>query len=620
MNDREQIRAAGKRLAKMPLNDRTQLLRAIHSGVGEAGQTELNTQSVANPAGTQIASFWQEQIWFIAELLPDIANYNAPVVLRLNGRLDMAAINNALNTIVQRHDILRVSLRRENGETLQVVSSIADVDLPFEDLSGSIDTEKALVERAEKLARENIGLQNAPLFRLALFQLNQAGTRHALIWVASHAIFDGWSVGVFTRELCAHYSGKQLPPLAMQYADFTSWQKERISGQREEKLLSFWEETLADAPPLNFPYDKPLPKVPTVAGATHLYSLTLPLSQKLKAISGSIGVTPFVVFMAAYSLLLMRWSGNTDFVVGTATSGRLKPEFEQLIGSFQNVVGIRCVGERDQTFREFTENINGVIFDALDHQELPFHHIVKHLQPVRDRGRNPIWQTFFGFGSLPATDLELQMTPGIHLTCDGIPNRTVKFDFDMTVEERGQRYVGRFDYSTELLEAKTAESVCEEYVQLLSKISQDEDALLATLLGDFERASGPASQATTIHFNVRDDEVKAIARNVANDWQEALSISDIDWNADFFALGGHSIAAADLAAKVRATFDLDFGLRDFLGNCTVAGVAHRINEMRKDTRSSDEIYSYIETLSDEEVEVMIAQRAQSGESDSRPAE
>ena len=489
MRDNGSIHSVMRRLAQMTHEERERFIGRMHSDLGHAKTAEAGSVARLPPGAPRPGSFWQEQMWFLDQLSPGAANYNAPVLLRLDGPLHIATLAKALEQITHRHDILRTTIARSAAQIIQVVAPPIGLELPYLDLSEAPDPEAALQREALALARSRLGLVTPPLYRAQLVRLNVAGTRHALIWVASHAIFDGWSVGVLLRELRALYAGQDdLSPLRLQFADFAHWQAGQVSGSRGAELLSYWEAQLAGAPCLDFPFDHPLPAIPAFTGATHEFTIAEPLAGRLIEASRAMDVTLFATFIAAYFLLLARWTGTTDLIVGTAAAGRSRPEFEPLIGPFQNVVGIRSDEARNPPFCEFARGIMQTAVEAFARQDLPFASLVERLRPARDRGRNPIWQTFFGFGSLPAAELEMELAPDLHLTCEGIPSHMVKFDFEMTIEQRNGMFLGRFDYSANLFEPATPSALCRDYQAILAAVADDFHTPVATLRGTHTRS------------------------------------------------------------------------------------------------------------------------------------
>ena len=347
-------------------------------------------------------SFAQERLWFIDRLEPGSAVYNIPVAWRLDGALDEAALERALGEIVRRHEALRTTFREVDGSPVQVIAPFGGFTLPVEDLSGlgEADREVEARRRATEEAMRPFDLAAGPLFRAALLRLGEES--HVLLLSMHHIVSDGWSMGVLFRELSALYAayreGREspLPELAVQYADYAVWQREHLRGERLERQLSYWRERLAGAPELlELPTDHPRPAVQTYRGASERIELPGELLERLRALGRSEGATLYMVVLSAFQVLLSKYSGSEDIVVGSPIAGRTRDEVAGLIGFFVNTLVLRTDLGGDPSFREVLRRVREVTLGAYEHQELPFEKLVAELQPERSLSHSPLFQVSF---------------------------------------------------------------------------------------------------------------------------------------------------------------------------------------------------------------------------------
>ncbi|HYH80098.1 MAG TPA: amino acid adenylation domain-containing protein, partial [Longimicrobium sp.] len=352
--------------------------------------------------GTLPLSFAQERLWFIDRLEPESAAYNVPVVWRVGGALDEAALERSLSEIVRRHEALRTVFREVDGSPVQVVAPFGGFILPVEDLSGlsDADREAALRRRAGEEARRAFDLSAGPLFRAALLRLGAED--HVLLLCMHHILVDQWSMGVLRRELSTLYAAYRedgespLAELAVQYADYAVWQRGQLRGEVLDRHLAYWKEHLAGAPELlELPTDRPRPAVQTYRGAREGIMLSGELLARLEALGRSEGATLFMTLLAAFQVLLGRYGGSEDVVVGSPISGRTRREVEELIGLFLNTLVLRTDLSGDPGFRAVLGRVREMTLGAYEHQEIPFERLVTELQPGRSLSYSPLFQVMF---------------------------------------------------------------------------------------------------------------------------------------------------------------------------------------------------------------------------------
>jgi len=428
-------------------------------------------------------SFAQQRLWFLDQMQAGAA-YNIHYALRLQGRLDRAALRASLEEIVRRHEALRTTFPARAGRPVQVIAPALTVPLPEVDLSGLPETERE--NRARELANEEarrpIDLATGPLLHATLLQL--AAEDHVLLLTIHHIVADGWSMGVLSRELTALYRAfarrepSPLPELAIQYADFSAWQRQWLRGEVLDRQLRYWKERLDGLPTLQLPTDRPRPALATYRGSTHPFALPLRLLQRLRALGLSEGVTLYMTLLAAFEVLLSRYSGQEDIVVGSPIANRGRPEAEQLIGFFVNSLALRIDLSGDPRFRDLLGRVRTVALGAYDHQDLPFEKLVEELQPDRDMSRNPLFQVTFALQNAPAPPLDLG---GLRVQPVAYDVNVTRFDLELHTWEHAGGLVGLFVYSTELFDAATIERMAGHLATLLEAVVEDPDRRLSEL-------------------------------------------------------------------------------------------------------------------------------------------
>jgi amino acid adenylation domain-containing protein len=416
-------------------------------------------------------SFAQERLWVIDRMEPGSAAYTIPAVLRLSGRLDAAALGRALSQVVRRHEALRTTLEERGGRPVQVVHPAAPVALPVVELSALPDAERAAALRrlaAEEAARP-FDLAAGPLLRAALLRLG--GEEHVLLLTVHHAVGDAWSTSVLLGDLAAAYGGAALPDLPVQYADFAAWQRAWLAGDVLDAHRGWWRERLAGAPPaLELPTDRPRPAAWSGRGAAHPFALAPELSGALRALARAEGATPFMVLLAAWQVLLGRWSGQEDVVVGTPVAGRTAAETEGLVGLFVNTLALRVDLSGDPAFREVVARVREAALGAYAHQELPFERLVEELGVRRDLARNPVFQVVFALQNTPGLPAEMD---GVRLEVEGAATATAKFDLTLAMADSGGRFEAALEYAADLFDAETAERMAAHFRVLLEGIAAD---------------------------------------------------------------------------------------------------------------------------------------------------
>jgi amino acid adenylation domain-containing protein len=444
--------------------------------------------------GALPVSFAQERLWFLDRLEPGSATYNIPVAWRLGGALDEAALEHALGEIVRRHEALRTTFADRDGTPVQVVAPFGGFALSIDDLShiADADREAEVRRRAGEEARRPFDLSAGPLFRAALLRVGEED--RVLLLSMHHIVSDGWSMGVLFRELSALYAayreGRESPlrELSVQYADYAVWQREQLEGDMLDRQLSYWRERLAGAPKvLDLPTDRPRPAVRTHRGASVSTELSAEVLEGLQALGRSEGATLYMTLLGAFQVLLSRYSGSEDVVVGSSIAGRTRGEVEALIGFFVNTLVLRTDLSGDPSFREVLRRVREVTLGAYEHQELPFEKLVAELQPERSMSHSPLFQVSFSLNNAEGSGPGLS---GLRTGSAYAGSEAAKFDLSLgfVKSERGLR--AGLSYSTDLFDEGTARRMLQHLERVLEQVAADGDLLVSELglLGEAERA------------------------------------------------------------------------------------------------------------------------------------
>ena len=451
----------------------------------QAGEHGLPPILSRGPHRSAPLSFAQQRLWFLDELQPGRPLYNVPCRAWLDGRLDVAALQRALNEIVARHESLRTTFPASDGEPLQAIARQASCELPLIDLAAvPAERRESEVRRiATEQAREPFDLARGPLIRARLLRL--AEEEHALILMLHHIVADGWSVGVLFRELGTLYEAfsqgqaSPLPELPIQYADYALTQREWLQGAVLERELGYWKGRFPTLPaPLRLPADRPRPSVPTHAGARVQFIVPAELRDRLEELSRSGGATLFMALLAAFKLLLARCTGQEDIVVGTPIAGRTRPETEGLIGCFVNTLALHTDLSDDPTFVDLLARVREAALGAYAHQELPFERLVEALQPERDGSQAPLFNVMFVLQNVPRSERRLRGLTMRHIELD---KGTAKFDLGLSMAEGVDGLRGVFTYKTDLFDPATIERLTSCYRVLLESIVADPGRRISAL-------------------------------------------------------------------------------------------------------------------------------------------
>ncbi len=429
-------------------------------------------QEEAGKANCFPLSFAQQRLWFLHQLEPDSPVYNISIVLKLTGQLNVTALNQSLSEVVCRHEVLRTTFTTSNGQPVQVISPTLTLSLPvlnFQDLSKTRQ-EDEIQQLAHKEARRPFDLVSGPLLKATLLQLDKE--EHVLLVIVHHIVFDGWSKHVFIRELFQIYEAfstgqpSPLPQLPIQYVDFAHWQHQWLQGDVLDTQLAYWEQQLTGIPPvLELSTDRPRPPVQTYRGAIKNFQLGADLGEKLKAQSQQSKTTLFMTMLAAFAVLLARYSGQEDIAIGSPIANRNRKEIEPLIGFFVNTLVLRLDLSDKPTFWELLSRVRSVALGSYAHQDIPFEKLVDKLHPERNLSHTPLFQVMFDWQNTPQPEIEL---PDINVSLLEYKAPTSKFDLTLTMKEDERGLAGIWEYNIDLFETRTIEQINSHFHNLLT--------------------------------------------------------------------------------------------------------------------------------------------------------
>jgi amino acid adenylation domain-containing protein/non-ribosomal peptide synthase protein (TIGR01720 family) len=520
-------------------------------------------------------SFAQQRLWLLDRLEPGNPSYNISTAVRFRGHLDVAALERSLNAIVQRHESLRTTFAAVQGLPVQVVAPAAKIALPVVDLNGLDGQEREAEMRVQtdREAQHSFDLAEGPLLRISVYRLSEI--EHVVLLNTHHIVSDGWSVNVLMRELAAIYAAtlagqpSPLPALPIQYADYAVWQRERLHGKALEQQLSYWRGRLAGAPALlDLPSDRPRPAIQSYRGATERCVLPEALSARLRALSQREGVTLYMTLLAIFQILLHRYTGQEDLVVGTPIANRNRADIEGLIGFFVNALVLRTDLSGDPSFRHLLWRVREVALGAYAHQDLSFDKLVEELSPERNLSHTPLFQVFFNMINLPD-----QTTKWPELTMDIFAPREVgsKFDLTLYASDGGEGIQLELLYNTDLFDQARALEMLHQFVHLASQVLEAERKIsdlslntptAQTILPDpaaplsdrwegsvqslFARQARHTPERLAIvdaTESITYQELNALSNRLANDLRGASGITQ----GDVVAIYGHRSAALVLA-------------------------------------------------------------------------
>jgi thioesterase domain-containing protein len=517
------------------------------------------------------ASLAQRRLWFLHQLQSPTSAYNVHVGLWLYGHLDLAALQYSLQEVLDRHEILRTTFALDGSELIQVVSPSYSVTVRVTDFSGFPEPYPAAYAFARRQVESPFDLSSGPLYRFHVLRIGPE--EHVLLCAMHHIITDAWSMQVFTKELAILYEARtkgttpSLPELTIQYGDYSEWQGRWLDSEVAQRELAFWKRTLEHATALlELPYDAPRPAEQTLEGATLALEVPGEISAAVASLAKRHKVTPFMVLLSVFKVLLYRYSGEPDISVGVPVAGRSQIETEALIGFFVDTVVLRDDLSGNPSFLELLAQVRATTVNALANADVPFEKVVETLRPERNLSFNPLFQVMFSviksairshaFGNL-------QAYPYVIYASTSILDLSATF-----VEDSDGKWWLQFDFNTRLFKHDRIVGMFHDYMTILGLIAEDPK----THIGDLSVAG--ATQANTIarkasarksHGNRQHTCNRAIVghqgqapeKNDAQQellveiWKDVLGVEEVGVHDNFFDVGGHSLLAARLTAQIQ---------------------------------------------------------------------
>ena len=487
-----------------------------------------------------VLSFAQQRLWFIDQFEGATPFYNNPVAVRISGALKKEVLKQTLSEIVRRHEILRTHFAEVDGKALQIVSPATPLQIPITDLSELSEDERGptAVQLAVAEAAAPFDLSTGPLIRVKLIRLTVV--EHIVLLTLHHTVTDRWSTGVLIKEVATLYEAfrqGQASPLAeleIQYADYAAWQREWLQGEVLEEQLRYWHAQLrGKLPVVEFPSDRPRPSVQSFRGERCSMKVSSQLVESLNALSRQEGATLFMTLLTAFQILLYRYTGTADVLVGTTIANRNRSETEKLIGFFANTLVLRTDVSGEPTVAEILRRVREVCLGAYAHQDLPFEKLVEELRPERDLSRLPLIQNMLILQNQPMEKAELK---DLTLTALDVSYESAQFDLLLNMIESPQGLAGSWIYNADLFDAATIERMMGHYQSVLEGM-----------------VASPEQRISTMPLLRREE------------WQQII----VDWNANDFEFSGecclHELVEEQAArrpeavAVVSGAAELSFG-------------------------------------------------------------
>jgi len=516
------------------------------------------------------ASVSQQRLWFLDQLQGATAAYNVHVGLWLYGNLNVKALHASLQEVVNRHETFRTSFALQKSGLFQLVEPRLHIALPITDLTDFPEPLPPAYELAKHEVATPFDLGTGPLLRARLMRLGPE--EHVLLCVMHHTITDSWSTQVFVKELAAAYEALAserspvLPELPIQYGDFAQWQQEALQGEYLQKQLAYWQERLKDATALlELPQDAPRPAEQTLEGASQTYPVPAEVMTGIRLLANRHQVTPFMLLLACFKVLLYRYSGQPDILVGVPVAGRNQVETENLIGLFVDTVVLRDGLSGNPTFLALLRQVRETTLSAFANVDVPFEKIVQTLRPERDLSYNPIFQVMFSvikssirshaFGNLEAYPYVVNSNVSI-------------FDLFCTfIEDSDEKWWMQLDFNTSIFRLERIAQTHKDFVELLREVIAHpnygiDDLKIPSLKGAQVALVRPparnqAASRTTNHAVVHSVPRENLYGNFAEEallleiWKEVLGMPNIGVHDNFFDVGGHSLLAARVIAQLR---------------------------------------------------------------------
>ncbi len=427
----------------------------------------------------------QQRLWFLQRYTGSSSVYNMPIFLRLQGTLDPQAMEKAFAGVFQRHELLRAFFYQTDQGVFQQFKDVEPFTLSVDDLTGSENQAQRLQAALQEIADYPFDLEQGELIQLRLIKLAQDD--YVLATCAHHIITDGWSINVFMRDFAAFYQAELnntapvLPVLPIQFGDYAVWQQQALNSSAGQEDLAFWQTYVQEVPHyLALPLDFKRPKTASHQGALHEFSIEPRCKQQLSALARTQQVSVFVLLLSAFAVLLARYSGQSQVLIGTPFAGRNYKELEDLIGFFINSLPIKTECSGKQSFIELLQQTQQSFLAVSSHQQMPFEKIVEAIQPERNESYSPLFQVMFTYINEASANTNA-LADGLSVQLIPAARTSAKFDLTLSIEEQGQLLKGLVEYDTDLFTHTSIEKMMAAYLNILQAVVSEPDALIETI-------------------------------------------------------------------------------------------------------------------------------------------
>jgi len=459
----------------------SELAREVDAARAAGSRAVKQIQPVPRVGDIEL-SFGQQRLWFLDQLAPGNSFYNVGGGIRVTGELNIDALARSIREVARRHESLRTRFPEKNGQPIQKIDSDVRFKLKVEELQRPGDFDTAIARIAADEVRRPFNLAEGPLIRATLLKFRPS--EHVLLITMHHIICDGWSLGVFVKELGTLYDSfcdgrpAALESLPIQYADYSEWQRHWLQDERFAEQVEYWKRRLAEPSPLDLPLDRPRPVLQSYRGATERFSIDSETTASIDALSVRLDATTFMTLLAVFKVLLMRYSGQSDLLLGSPIAGRTSGEIEPLIGFFANTLVLRTDLSGEPDFEKLVRRVKETGLGAYANQDVPFEMLIELLRPERDLSRTPLFQVMFVFQEPFISRLKLK---GLELDELEADTSTAKFDLTLYLTPTSNQIKAALEYNTDLFDAGTIRRMADNFKVLLSEIAVHSNKSIATL-------------------------------------------------------------------------------------------------------------------------------------------
>jgi hypothetical protein len=468
-------------------------LQQLIGKVGKKNEANFRIKKLDRVSNTFPQSSAQKRQWFMEQLMSG-GVYNVPQAFKITGNLQIGRLEEALNLILRRHESLRTVFKVIGNEPCQVINDWQALKLEVIDLSDLPDEvkEAEAVNLAMHEARAPFDISVGPLWRNKIIKLSE--NQHLFIIIMHHIISDGWSFGVLIKEIAQWYSilsesKPHLPPLPIQYADYSEWQREQLESEMLQSQLQYWKKQMQNAPTcIHLPLDNHRPKLQTYMGAAKTFTVSGEDLRALQAIAETEKATTFQIILAVLKVLLYRYTLDEDLAIGIPTANRMLKEVENLIGLFINTLVVRTQLSGEMRFNNYLQIVRKTCLEAFEHQTLPFERLVEELQVERRLEHSPVFQVLYAQTEGSMVGIEM---PGLTVTPVPIHSGTAQFDLSLYLTVLADGAMGYFEYNTDLFETATIDALVADFHTLIKNIINNPQASIDTLVANINPGRTP---------------------------------------------------------------------------------------------------------------------------------